>query len=66
MLKKVIPKIVEVKRKLVNPWEKTAKVMPDGSIKIKDGLEKLLLTKKDRIEFTKKVRINTRLQSFKQ
>ena len=40
-------KLVKQKTKVENPWEKEASLLPDGSIKCKPGLEKLVLTKKE-------------------
>ena len=58
--------MIRQKTKVENPWEKEAHLMPDGSIKCKAGLEKLVLTKKEQENYLRKVRINTKLKGFRQ
>ena len=66
ILKRPILKLVKQKTKVEDPWEKEATLMPDGSIKCKSGLEKLVLTKKEQENYNRKVRINTKLKTFRQ
>ena len=47
VLKRPFLQLIKQKTKVENPWEKEAYLMPDGSIKSKAGLEKLVLTKKE-------------------
>ena len=58
-LKRPILKLVKQKTNVEDPWEKEAYLRPDGSLKCKSGLEKLVLTKKEQEHYLRKVRINT-------
>lgn len=64
-VKRPFIKLVKVATNFQNPWERTAKIGPDGTFKFKQGLERLLLTKKEQKNFTEAVRINTRLKEFR-
>ena len=66
IVKRPILKLVKQKTKIENPWEKDAHLLPDGSIKCKAGLERLVLTKKEQENFLRKVRINVKLKAFRE
>ena len=65
LVKKQFLKVIKLPTNFQNPWEKTASIAPDGTFKFKQGLEKLLLTKKEQKSFIETVRINTRLKKFR-
>lgn len=58
-------RLVEVDKKVDNPWEKTAHIQADGTVKIDQGVEKLLLSKKQKEKFLQTVRVNAKLKDFR-
>lgn len=64
-IKKPFIRLIKIPDNFNNPWKRSAEVQPDGRLKVKQGIEKLLLNKIKQKSFMETVRINAKLKVFR-
>ena len=65
MIKRGVITLTKLPNNFKNPWERTAQIQPDGTFKVKQGIERLLLSNEDQQKFIDAVRVNAKFKNFR-